>query len=1252
MNTNSDTIMDFREFNDSIVKLMKAQRELFKTQDDAKPRDQFEVVESAVKKGDLGHVKQAIKANLVEINVCYEPDGLSLLDCAVRYGQVHIAKWLLKHGANPNQMFEGKNVFHHAAEAAQLEAMRLLLDVAPTECIDGTLVYACLGGNLDMVKLVIEEGCDEEEWYHGMMPIHAAAIKGHVEVMKFLVAHEVDPTEEMMAEPDDTPLHLAAAHGQVGAVKYLLQLGLPVDPPNYYDETPLSLATQNNMGDVIDVLVKHGADVEAPTGLDEETALSAALCDEQGSAIAALLRNGADLSKVREGLRIMMCTASSGSVEAFAELVKRGYDPNARERDYDDCSKRPLAWAAWHNAASLIEAMVTQFKVETRNLDGSNNSLLHLAVRHCDPETFDVCMRVASADVNDVNAGGNTPLSSLLYEGIPVLRHATSSMSLDDEILYKMRKLLAAGADANCSCVGGCTLLQLAVKRRSEECVKLLLTHGADPNAKVPRKTQTPLEAAAIANQVNLVRLLMSHGARLGRRTAQLLEAAVKTGSREILSMLLRKRMKVTIPGPSGLNPIQLAASMGAVDVLSHLLMHLKRQTKDLIKDINLRDSFSRNALMYAIPHPAAVRLLIENGADVNAVGGEFPVSTLTLAVKSAKDVANFETVKLLVAAGANVNDSGPHAGGPLRAAVSMGKLPLVNLLLDQGADPNLKPADNSNLPIWEAVKRGNVEITKMLIAKGADITVTATQGRMKGWPLLQLAANSTPRDSNALVEVLCEAGVDVNAARADGTTALHVAANAMKYAAVDTLLRYKADPMAVNKHGNTILHGYIGGARLRDARRWLHDGLHRYANASNEHDRTPMWYLVFHTKHRKHRRYPEEEYDSDEDEDDKFEYAVSPTIVPAPSDNASTEVATGRIASAAAVAVSTRHAESSEAKQEEDTASDTTAADTQPAKRQRVEPKETKEKGIASDTQPRKEELVAHPQTKEDNTASETPMADTQPGKQHCGKPTEAKEEVNAGSETDDDLSSVDPGYRWTYVTARAVTLIHYGANPTVIVKNNPLFAAAKYNVSRLIFDMLSAIEEEDCPVYEWTAGQTMKACVKYGAYDCYTTIADLFLKVTWTDEEGCCVWHWALRQRQSRTFFDETFYHTRWMKDWADNQGVTPLMLAANVGLMHAVHLLLHAKANLELKDKNGHTALHYAAFNRNANVTKALLDAGADVNARNIKGKTPLEVMTAKCALRPFLARETESLLCKAAELAAEAAKKGEQQASAPQ
>uniref|UniRef100_A0A2K5HP73 E3 ubiquitin-protein ligase MIB2 n=1 Tax=Colobus angolensis palliatus TaxID=336983 RepID=A0A2K5HP73_COLAP len=75
--------------------------------------------------------------------------------------------------------------------------------------------------------------------------------------------------------------------------------------------------------------------------------------------------------------------------------------------------------------------------------------------------------------------------------------------------------------------------------------------------------------------------------------------------------------------------------------------------------------------------------------------------------------------------------------------------------------------------------------------------------------------------------------------------------------------------------------------------------------------------------------------------------------------------------------------------------------------------------------------------------------------------------------------------------------------------------------------------------------------------------------------------------------------------------NQGRTALQVAAYLGQVELVRLLLQARAGVDLPDDEGNTALHYAALGNQPEVARVLLNAGCRADAINSTQSTALHV-----------------------------------------
>jgi len=74
----------------------------------------------------------------------------------------------------------------------------------------------------------------------------------------------------------------------------------------------------------------------------------------------------------------------------------------------------------------------------------------------------------------------------------------------------------------------------------------------------------------------------------------------------------------------------------------------------------------------------------------------------------------------------------------------------------------------------------------------------------------------------------------------------------------------------------------------------------------------------------------------------------------------------------------------------------------------------------------------------------------------------------------------------------------------------------------------------------------------------------------------------------------------------------GWTPVHLAAYVGDAEMIKLLAQYHANVNVKDKSGLTPLLWTAFGGKRDAAAALLECGADINARGKDGRSTIDLV----------------------------------------
>lgn len=347
-----------------------------------------------------------------------------------------------------------------------------------------------------------------------------------------------------------------------------------------------------------------------------------------------------------------------------------------------------------------------------------------------------------------------------------------------------------------------------AVRQNDKAAVRALLQKQVDVNTP-EGDGATALHWAAHGDDAEIVDLLIAAGAKVdvaNDLAITPLYLASANGSLAIVSKLLEKGANPNAASETGVTPLMEAARSGNVRVVRALVGHGA--------DVNAQErDRGQTALMWAVArhHPDVVTVLLDHSANVHArtrvrnltvMLDQGPRRTVKAAMQDARQieaggstallfaaqVGDAPSARLLLAAGARVNDTAADGNSALVVAAFAGHTAVAGVLLDAGADPNAAGAGYSAL--HAAVLRGDLVTVKALLATGANTNAQVTKGspvRRFGsqWALPSTMIGATPLLIAAvylevdIIRALLAGGSNQTLGLANGTTPLLAAAGA-----------------------------------------------------------------------------------------------------------------------------------------------------------------------------------------------------------------------------------------------------------------------------------------------------------------------------------------------------------------------------------------------------------------------------------------------------------------------------------------
>ena len=338
----------------------------------------------------------------------------------------------------------------------------------------------------------------------GDPPLVAAARNDDIQAVRALLVRRVNVNEP--GRDGATALLWAAYHSNLEMARALVAAGGAVNTPNHYGITPLLQASRSGDAPLIASLLKAGADAAA-THPDGETPLMAASRTGHLDAVRLLLEAGSKVNiNTADGYQqetALMWAAAEGHVDVVNELLEAGADANRRAHisaiddrkhgDHPTGGFSALMFAARNGHDDVVAALV-KGGADPKLTNGDGLTATMVAIVN---DRFDLAAKLVDL--------GADPNDGSLYFAVD-MHDATTDMRAHD------------GSRLRASHPNKLTSLDL---------VKFLLDRKADPNKAYvgqvhsttlccdPEVNSSPFYRAALASDVDVLTLMLAHGAKV-----------------------------------------------------------------------------------------------------------------------------------------------------------------------------------------------------------------------------------------------------------------------------------------------------------------------------------------------------------------------------------------------------------------------------------------------------------------------------------------------------------------------------------------------------------------------------------------------------------------------------------------------------------------------------------------------------------------------------------------------------------------
>ncbi|XP_041573916.2 CARD- and ANK-domain containing inflammasome adapter protein-like [Taeniopygia guttata] len=571
--------------------------------------------------------------------------------------------------------------------------------------------------------------------------IFAAVAKGSLpELEKTLKENDLN----VLNPSRETLLHVAAAHGHLSIVAYLLSKGARTGVKDRKGRTALHRAAEKGHGGAVKLLLRGGASLHT---LDKEgkTALHWAAENNHSHILKMLLKEEARSCRNQHKFLHMVALRDDSSLAKM--LLEAGASTEGKDERGQTALSYAVSQGSENTAKVLLEAGATvDSNTVERAFNSDHPSISKILLEYSKDLSADI---MELALFRAVQKNQHSVVAALIDRGTDINAHNKKHytpllLACEMGKVESAEVLMEKGANLGIRTPAADTALHLAVQAGAASIAGLLLSKGMDTNLR-NQAEETPLHFAALHNHGALVGLLVGAGARVNAVTkdfATPLHMASHRGHADVARQLLHHKAPVNAQDKQAKSPLHLAAEQGH-QTLAEMLLKARA-------DPNAQDKEKKTPL-----HAAALRghlsivemLLAKKGrAGAKDMDGCTPLHYATMK-------GNVDILKILLASGKNknINDRNVWRKTALHLAAEYGHGELINLLLSHGAAINASDSSRDTA-LHCACRAGHLGAVSALLgwARGEKANLLALNSLRKT-PLQVAELNKTENQARIL---------------------------------------------------------------------------------------------------------------------------------------------------------------------------------------------------------------------------------------------------------------------------------------------------------------------------------------------------------------------------------------------------------------------------------------------------------------------------------------------------------------------